>query len=238
MSPLARRAVYLATSTRSGIDEPTYSLDTEAITLRGWVVNPGQRRALVYFGGNNEEITWLRPHFASMAPGHTCYLLAYRGYGASGGRPTEAALTRDAVTFHDDVESRHPGLRVDVFGRSLGSGVAMQLAARREVGRLALVTPFDSLVSTGADLVPWLPIRSLLDERWDSAAVATQAAAHASDILVLRAGRDQIVRPARTDALLAALPPGTHVIDYPDADHRSIHEQPTYWTSLADFFAG
>jgi hypothetical protein len=121
-----------------------------------------------------------------------------------------------------------------VVGRSLGSGVAMQVAVRRPVRRLVLVTPFDSLVATAADLFPWLPVRHLLRDRWDSAAVADRLA---SPVLVVRAGRDATVRPARTDRLMEVLAADTAVLDLPDAEHATLHEDPAYWPVIEEFLA-
>ena len=181
---------------------PTSRCAVDGVTLRGWEVNPGRERALVYYGGNGEGLDWLVPELGRRFPRHTSYLLAYRGYGASEGVPNERVLTSDALAVHDHAAARHPG-PVDVIGRSLGSGVAMQVAVRRQVERLVLITPFDSLVATGADLFPRLPVRHLLRDRWDSAGVAHRLRAR---VLVVRAGRDAVVWPARTDRLLAVLP--------------------------------
>lgn len=231
LSPLARRLVYPGAATRLPAERTDLELRSGGVRLRGWTVNPGRPRALVYYGGNGEGLDWLVPQLAARFPGHTSYLLAYRGYGASEGTPGEAALTQDALLVHDHAAARHHG-PVDVVGRSLGSGVAVQVAVRRPVERLALVTPFDSLVATAADLYPWLPVRHLLRERWESAAVAPRVRAR---VLVVRAGRDAVVRPPRTDRLLEALPEGTEVVDLPEAAHATLHEDPAYWPALERF---
>ncbi len=232
LAPLTRRLVYAARQTRLPADGTTLRLRAGRVELRGWEVNAGQERALVYFGGNSEGVEWLRPVLAEHLPGHTSYLLAYRGYGASGGRPSQRVLTADAVALLDHVARRHPGAPVDALGRSLGSGVAMQLAVRRPVGRLVLVTPFDSLAATAADLFPRLPAHHLVHDRWDSAAVAHRLRV---PVLVVRAGRDELVRPARTDRLLEALPAGTRVVDLPEADHGDLVDDPAFWPAVAGF---
>ncbi len=232
LAPLTRRAVYPARETRIPVDGTTLSLDAGGVVLRGWEVNPGRRRGLVYLGGNAEPLDGARAGLERHFPGHTLYLLAYRGYGASGGRPSQPALVGDALALHDLVTDRHPHRPVDVIGRSLGSGVAMQLAARRPVERLVLVTPFDSAAAVGQDHLPRVPMHRVLHDRWDSTAVAADVAAR---ILVVRAGRDQVVLPPRTDALLAALTGPTEVVDLPEADHASLVEDPAYWDALREF---
>jgi pimeloyl-ACP methyl ester carboxylesterase len=234
LSPVARRLVYPGAATRIPPERTDLELRVDGVTLRGWEVNPGRDRALVYYGGNGEGLDWLVPELGARFPDHTSYLVAYRGYGASGGTPSEPSLTTDALAVHDHAVERHPG-GVDVVGRSLGSGVAMQVAVRRPVQRLVLITPFDSLVATAADLFPWLPVRHLLRDRWDSAAVAHRLRA---EVLVVRAGRDAVVRPPRTDRLLEVLPEDSAVLDLPDAEHGTLHEDPAYWPAIVDFLPG
>jgi uncharacterized protein len=233
LSPVARRLVYPGGSTRLPAALTDLELRVDGVSLRGWEVNPGRDRALVYYGGNGEGLDWLVPELGRRFPEHTSYLVAYRGYGASEGTPGEQVLTTDALAVFDHAAARHRG-PVDVVGRSLGSGVAMQVAVRRPVERLVLITPFDSLVATAADLFPWLPVRRLLRDRWDSAAIAHRLRARA---LVVRAGRDATVWPARTDGLLDVLPGDTAVVNLPDAEHASLHEDPAYWPAIVDFLA-
>ena len=233
LSPVARRLVYPGGSTRLPAERTDLELRVDGVTLRGWEVNPGRDRALVHYGGNGEGLDWLVPEHAKRFPDHTSYLVAYRGYGASEGAPSERALTGDALAVFDHAADRHEG-RVDVIGRSLGSGVAMQVAVRRALERLVLVTPFDSLVDTAADLYPWLPVRHLLQDRWDSWSIAGRLRAR---VLVIRAGRDAVVRPARTDRLLEVLPADTAVLDLPTAGHATLHEDPAYWPAIQDFLA-
>jgi pimeloyl-ACP methyl ester carboxylesterase len=227
--------VYPAAGTRLPADATDLALRmSDGTTLRGWVVNPGQERALVYFGGNGEGLDWLVPVIGSRVPGHTAYLVAYRGYGASEGRPSEPALTRDALAVLDHAAARHPATSVDVVGRSLGSGVAMQVAVRRAVERLVLVTPFDSAVGVAGAHLPWFPAGRLLADRWDSVAVAPRVRAR---VLVVRAGRDQVIPARLTDRLVAALPSEPDVLDLPDRDHNDVHEDRGYWPTIESFLA-
>ncbi len=71
---------------------PDFELSRDGVKLRGWVVNPGQPKALLYFGGNGERVEDTRAELAQWLPDRTIYVVPYRGYGASEGEPTEAAL--------------------------------------------------------------------------------------------------------------------------------------------------
>lgn len=191
--------------------------------------------ALIYFGGNAEDVSQTLPRLAQAFPQHALYLMHYRGYGGSGGRPSEGALVADALALHAMVTAaEHP--QVMLLGRSLGSGVAMQLASRREVAALALVTPFDSLAAVGAGHYPWLPVRWLLRDRFDSAAVAGQVRA---PTLLLAAARDTIVPPRHAQALHDAFAPGRAKLQtLPGVGHNDIEREERYWAALQTHLAG
>ena len=231
LAPIVRELIYPRRGTRLPVDDAMHELDVGGTVLRGWVVNPGRDRVLVYFGGNGERLDPWRDVVAHHFPDHTTYLMAYRGYGASDGEPSQQTLSADAVALVDHVTERHSRAPVDVLGRSLGSGVATYVATQRTVDHVVLVTPFDSLAATASDLFPGLPVGRLIEDHWDSAAIAADVSA---PVLVVRAGRDEIVRPLRTDALVEALRDPV-VVSFPDADHNTISDDPGYWTSIAAF---
>ncbi|NKJ23125.1 alpha/beta hydrolase [Dyella sp. SG609] len=210
---------------------PDLVLVNQGVTLRGWVVNPGKPRALLYFGGNGERVEDAREELARWFPERTVYLLPYRGYAASEGEPTEQALVADALAWFDRVAKDH--VSVAVLGRSLGSGVAVQLAARRPVERLALVTPFDSLVRVAQGFYPWFPVDWLARDRFDSWRYAPQVRC---PVLIVRAGEDQLMPAERTAALAAsfATPPLLQVV--PEAGHNDIQDYLAYRASLTRFF--
>lgn len=224
--------VYFPQATRIPADQTDFALPRGDVTLRGWVLSPETERPILYFGGNAEQVGHTRAQLAQLFPDRPVYLLAYRGYGASDGAPREADLHADALALYDHVSARHPGQPIAVIGRSLGSGVASRLAASRPVERLALITPFDSLVAVGQGHYPWLPVRWLLRERYRS----DQAlAAYTAPVLILRAGQDRVVPPERTDQLLAALPRAPIVVEIPRAGHDTLSSDPAYARALRDF---
>src|SRR3970282_1389931 len=140
-----RDFIYFPQFTRADLPPANLDLPVDGAVLRGWVVNPRNTDAVIYFGGNAQPVHAMRADLAQWFPGHSSYLVPYRGYGASDGVPGERALTADALALYDLVRSKHRDGSITVIGRSLGSGVASHLAARRPVARLVLVTPFDSM---------------------------------------------------------------------------------------------
>ncbi|KAF1724867.1 alpha/beta hydrolase [Pseudoxanthomonas japonensis] len=229
-----RRLIYYPQFTRVAPAQTDFAFQRPDAVLRGWVVNPGRQDAVLYFGGNAEAVEANRDVFAQWLPSRTVYLVAHRGYGASDGEPSEAALLADALAVYDDIARRHPDGDVAVIGRSLGSGVATHVASERPVRHLVLVTPFDSLAAVAQSHYPVFPVRLLLKDRYDSAA---RLPGYGGNLLVLRAGRDTVVPPAHTDRLLASFKGRARVVDFPRAGHDNLSTDPAYWPAIRDFLA-
>lgn len=198
--------------------------------LKVWTVERPGRPALLYFGGNAEDVGASVGRFAERLPGHALYFVNYRGYGGSTGRPSESALVGDAVALYDRLRAKHAG--ISVVGRSLGSGVAVQLASVREVSRLALVTPFDSLVNVARAHFPWVPVGLLMLDRYDS---TRRAPAIRAPALVVIAESDEVIPRARSDALIAAFRSPPRVLVLEGARHNEIDLDPRYLDELALF---
>lgn len=189
-------------------------------------LRPGPRAAL-YFGGNAEAVASTLPELAEAFPDHALYALHYRGYGASGGRPTDAALHADALALYERVRGAHA--EVTVVGRSLGAALAVRLAAVRPIERLVLVTPFDSLAALAAHHYPIFPVRWLLRDRYEAWRDAPRVRA---PTLLIVAERDEIVPRARAEALLARFSPGiARMTLVRGASHNDISGSPEF-TSL------
>ena len=115
---------------------------------------------VIYFGGNAEEVSWTLAE-RRWPRDVTLVAVNYRGYGRSGGAPGEPELKADALAIHDAVAARTDvdPRRIVVFGRSLGTAVAVHVAAARPVAGVVLASPFASLVAIGkVHGYPWLPV--------------------------------------------------------------------------------
>ena len=180
--------------------------------------------ALVYYGGNAEDVSQNLPRFEAAFPQLALYLLHYRGYGGSEGEPTEAALYQDALALYDHVRRQHA--RVIVVGRSLGSGLAIRVAAARRPARLVLVTPYDSIVGVAAEQYPFFPVSLLLHDRYESWRYAPRV--HVPTRILL-AGQDQVIPRASTEQLTRRFAPGiASVTEFPQAGHSDIAQDPRY----------
>ena len=173
-------------------------------------------QALLYFGGNAEDVSIALPEFAAAFADHAVYVMHYRGYGGSSGSPSEQALVADALTLYDLLQSKHSD--ITVIGRSLGSGVAVQLAAQRKVAQLLLITPFDSLSALAQRQFPFFPVKWLLKDTYNSVAYAP---AISSRTLVLLAEQDEIIGRAHTEALYRAFTPGIATLKSYSGSHNT-----------------
>jgi uncharacterized protein len=202
---------------------PTATVEVERLEVAGAALAIAVRPlavsgALVYFGGNAEDVGRSLPELATVAPDRALYLPFYRGYGESTGAPSEAALLADALAVFDRVRGEHSD--VAVVGRSIGSAVALSLGSLRPVSRLVLVTPFDSLAATARRHFPIVPTGWILRDRFEAWRWAEKVEA---PTLVLVAERDEIVSRQQSERLFAAFRPGVATLRVvSDADHNSI----------------
>jgi uncharacterized protein len=184
---------------------------------------------ILYFGGNAEEVSWMLEAAARRAPGVGWLLVDYRGYGSSDGSPSEQALVADALQWYDQFKGIG---RIHVFGRSLGSGVAVQLAAQRRVAGVILVAPFDSLAAVGKRHYPFLPVDWMLKHRFDSVALAPKMKA---PLLCIVASHDEIIPAEHAKRLYDAWGGPRQWVGLEGAGHNSTDNAANYWPSIQRF---
>lgn len=191
-----RRLLYFPQLPVQFAGEQEITFDSNGETLRGYLLNPGQEKALLYYGGNAEQIEYNMDLFKSLS-NYSVYLVAYRGYGNSTGTPTEVDLYHDALLIYDAIKSDYSG--ISVMGRSLGSGVATYVAANRPVEKVVLVTPYDSVENVAKGIYWMFPVRLLIKDKYLSWQRAREIQ---SPTLVLFADNDEVIPRANTENLL------------------------------------
>lgn len=190
--------------------------------------------AVIYFGGNAEEVTAYAHEVERRYGRRAALLVNYRGFGESGGRPGEKALVADALAVHDWA-AKHPRLdasRLCAHGRSIGTGVAVQLAAARPLRCVVLTSPFASLAAVGRSHYPWVPVAWLLRHRFDSAALAGSLRAPA---LVIYGGEDTIIAPGHSEELAAAWGGPVERVRLEGFGHNDLDLNPKYAQAIAAF---
>lgn len=188
-----------------------------ANSTRGWVVNKGSQKAILYFSGNGEAVDTLRAEFSELFPNRAVYLVPYPGYPPNPGRVTEANLIQGALELYDAVAPKHTS--VGLVGRSLGSAVAIQVASQREVDQMFLVSPFDRLYTAEKPIVPLLPNRITMKDKFDSVKFAPLI--RVPTVMVV-GEKDTNVTPAMSQNLASAFGLIPTIIEAPGADHFTI----------------
>lgn len=205
---------------------------TEEATLHVVVLNRGKGDAILYFGGNAEPVAGSATEFEQAFPDHTIYLVNYRGYGGSSGTPTEEGLYADGEAIYDTVKGRHT--TVSIIGRSLGSGVATHVASTKEIHRLVLITPYDSIQSIAQSQYPMYPMSLMLLDKYESASRAGKIQA---PTLAILAESDSIIPRASSERLIQAFPPDRiRAVTIAGAGHNSLSRKHEYWQHLRSHF--
>ena len=126
-------------------------------SLIAWYVPPqGSKPLVIYFHGNGGALNLRADRFRWLTTdGFGLLGLSYRGYGGSSGKPSESGLLLDAMAAYDFAAARFPAGRIVLWGKSLGTGVAVALAVERPIGGLILDAPFTSAADIGAAAFPF-----------------------------------------------------------------------------------
>lgn len=223
-----RSLIYYPQPRARGANSPTMTLSVPGAELLISVRPHAGPEAIVYFGGNGEDVCFNLPAFSSAFPRHALYLMNYRGYGGSSGTPTEADIQQDALALFDRVHAQHPN--VVIMGRSLGTGVAIRLASQRPATRLVLITPYSSIAELGARQFPYLPVKWLLHDKFESWRYAPQIRV---PTLLVAAEHDQIIPRASTEDLYGRFDQGVASLQViPGVGHNTISQHPLYLQAL------
>jgi pimeloyl-ACP methyl ester carboxylesterase len=215
----------------------------DGTTLHAWyrpaAAGAGPRKVLVYFGASSEQAYW-QLGARSAFEGWDLLLVDYRGYGLSGGRPSQVALEDDAALWLDQVDHGTGGVeradRIVVMGTSMGSYFATHIAATRKVDGVILVVPADSVRGLVQSMLPIYPIAWLLKYPFDSMADAPNVRAPTLFIVALQ---DKLVSMQRARRLYEGW--GSlerRWVELPKANHYTASADPLYWQHLGEFLGG
>lgn len=191
----------------------------DGVRISGWYIPSGgagggspapgaspsrPRRGILFFHGNAGNISHRLQTIAVFHDlGLSTLIIDYRGYGGSGGRPSEKGLYLDAEAAYDWLRARReidPDSIV-AFGRSLGGAVAVELARRREVSALILEGTFTSTEEIAGEMIPFPPVRLLVTQRFDSIG---KVGSIRVPKLFLHAADDEIIPFSHAERLFAA----------------------------------
>ena len=226
-----RKMIYFPTS-EVNLPGVTYTiLDSGDAAIKVWILNPGREKALIYFGGNAENVGYNIDSFKTLFRNRTVYLVNYRGYGGSSGVPHEQGFYHDALYLYDHVRTQHEAL--STMGRSIGAAVSTYLASQRDVDKLILITPFDSAVNVAKKHYWFFPIDLILKERLDTAGRAADITA---DTLIIAAADDRIIPHRCTlDLIKAFRKTQVEAVILENTGHNTVHLHPDYKKNITSF---
>jgi fermentation-respiration switch protein FrsA (DUF1100 family) len=177
---------------------------------------------VIYFHGNAETIAnRIDRHRALIATGAGLLAVSYRGYMGSTGQPTEEGLLHDADAAYAFATSRYPPDRIVLWGHSLGSGVAVALAATRPVAKLVLEAPFTSITDVARRMFPVVPVRWLMHDQFHS---DERIGAVTASILILHGARDIVVPIALGERLYQLAREPKRFVRYPKGGHDDLDD--------------
>lgn len=155
------------------------------------------------FGGNGWNGQDVAAYLHELYPEAHVVAFHYRGYPPSTGTPSAKAVIADSAAVYDFAVDKLGPKKIFAAGFSIGSGIACELATRRKLDGLLLVTPFDSLKAVAQSYYPWLPIAAMFAHE-----IAAAAAIEKTDVpaAIIAAEHDEIIPADRTDALRRRAP--------------------------------
>jgi pimeloyl-ACP methyl ester carboxylesterase len=200
--------------------------------------DPAQRGTIVLFHGNG-EFAWMHPDEveAFKRRGFRTFLYEYPGYGGRPGTPSEKRIVPDARALIRSLD--HAGYGpIYVWGQSLGAGVAAAVCGdpTLPVHGLTLLTPWDNIANVALTIYPYIPVRLLMTDKYDSIA---NLARFQHPICVIRSENDEVIAPPLTLNLFAHLPDPKLMILQAKVGHNDWPSSPelSWWDNALNFIA-
>lgn len=205
--------------------EPVTLRTADGLELVAWHAPPEMPAlpTIVYFHGNAGNIAdragRVRPF---LNEGYGVMLVSYRGYGGNPGSPNEQGLYEDGYAALDHVAAQ--GIQAErtvLLGESLGSAVAVRVASERRVGAVILEAPMTSAAEVGQGAYPFLPVKLLIKDRYESLSRIDRIGA---PLLIVHGERDRVVPVDHGRRLLAAAAEPKEAVFLPAAGHNDLFE--------------
>jgi fermentation-respiration switch protein FrsA (DUF1100 family) len=192
----------------------------DGLELDGWYQPSKNDYTILYFNGNKSGMHLHSDFYADIVnAGYGLLAFNYRGYGRNAGEPSEQGLYKDARAAIAFLQKQDILMENMIFlGRSLGSGVAVQMASEYLPKAVMLISPYSSIAAIAKRQYPWLPVDLLLQDRFDSLAKAKDVA---SSTFIFH-GRDDDMIPVNEAEILNKAISGSKLFTYDDMDHNNL----------------
>jgi fermentation-respiration switch protein FrsA (DUF1100 family) len=201
-------------------EEHVLTADDGAKIILWHVPSKPGHRVVLYFHGNGEVLAWLVPRFREItADGTGLVAMSDRGYGGSTGSPSESALLRDGAAAYDFARARYDADSIVVWGFSLGTGVAVAVAAERAAGGLILEAPYTSITDLAARAFPFLPVRPFVRDSFHS---DQRIARVTAPLLIMHGAQDPVIPIAFGEKLFALAHEPKQFVRFPEGGHNDL----------------
>jgi fermentation-respiration switch protein FrsA (DUF1100 family) len=195
--------------------------DGERVIVWHVPAKPGHA-VVIYFAGNGDFLAGLAGRFRAItSDGTGLVALSYRGYAGSSGRPSEHGLLQDAAAAYAFTSARYGADRIVAWGFSIGSGVAVALAADQPVGKLILEAPYTSMVDIAGPLLPIVPVRWLIRDQFRSDQRIGRVSA---PLLIMHGARDATIPISFGERLFALAHEPKQFVRFHDGDHNNLDD--------------
>ncbi|MBY0383063.1 MAG: lysophospholipase [Xanthobacteraceae bacterium] len=193
--------------------------DGEKVIVWHVPAKPGHR-VVLYFHGNGDFLAGFFGRFHDLlADGTGVVALSFRGYAGSSGHPSEQGLLRDAAAAYAFTRERYGADRIVVWGFSLGTGVAVALAAEQPVGRLILEAPYTSTADVAASIFWFLPVRLVMRDQFRSDERIPRVKI---PLLIMHGGRDPAIPIRFGERLFALANEPKQFVRFPEGGHENL----------------
>ncbi|WP_332682057.1 alpha/beta hydrolase [Bosea sp. (in: a-proteobacteria)] len=229
----------IASANLPGVEEVGLTA-ADGVKLVAWMVPPREGKpVLLYFHGNAGNLASRRARFRSLTQDGTgLFAVNYRGYGGSGGTPSEEGLAQDARAAYAAAVARFGAERLVGYGESLGTGVVLKLAAERPLKAVILEAPYLSTAAVAQQLYPYVPVSWLMHDQFRSDRAIGGVKA---PLLFLHGVRDGVIPYSQGEALFALANPPKRFVRFPEGSHENLPAHgavPQIRRFLADVAAG
>jgi len=195
--------------------------DGEKVIVWHVAAKPGHP-VVLYFHGNGDFLAGFFGRFRDLiADGTGIVALSYRGYAGSSGQPSEQGLLKDAAAAYVFTTARYSADRIVAWGFSLGSGVAVALAAEQPVAKLILEAPYTSIADVAASVFPIFPVRLVLRDPFHTDARIAWVKA---PLLIMHGARDHTIPIGFGERLFALAHEPKQFVRFPEGGHHDLDD--------------
>jgi uncharacterized protein len=217
--PTAARTAPQAAGFHEAEEHLLTTADGEKVIVWHVPAKPGHP-VILYFHGNGDFLAGFFGRFRDLiADGTGVVALSYRGYAGSSGQPSERGLLLDAAAAYAFTTARYSADKIVVWGFSLGTGVAVALAAEAPVGKLMLEAPYTSIADVAASAFPIFPVRLAIKDPFHS---DQRIARVNAPLLVMHGVRDATIPIAFGERLFALAQEPKQFVRFPDGGHNDL----------------